>query len=87
MAWTTAQEGNLLDGQGVLGASKGNIVGSGLGGAGVGTLLQDLREAYLQDYGGSEYQGQRDARAKQFDQRLEILAFRSRQNGQTIADS
>ena len=73
------QEGDLLDGSSILGASKGSIVGGGIGGAGIGTILQDLREAYLQDFGGSEGLKLRDKRAKEFDQRLEILAARSLQ--------
>lgn len=67
------QEGDLLDGSYVLGASKGSIIGGGVGGAGIGTILQDLREAYLQDCGEAE----RDKLAKEFDSRLETLAARS----------
>ncbi|KAK9830010.1 hypothetical protein WJX72_009170 [[Myrmecia] bisecta] len=58
----------LLDGSRVLGASRGNITGGGLGGLGIGTVLQDLRETYLEAYGGTGVQ--RDACAARFDRRL-----------------
>ena len=74
------QEGDLLDGSAILGASKGDIVGGGVGGAGVGTILQDLREAYLQDFSESQWGDQRDKVAKEFDRRLSMLAVRSVQN-------
>lgn len=43
---------DLLDGSAVLGASHGRIEGSGMRGAGQGTLLQDLRDKYLTVGGG-----------------------------------
>ena len=69
----------MLDGSNILGASRGSIVGGGVGGAGIGTLLQDLREAYLQDHGGLSGVDSRDQCAKEFDHRLEHLAARSLQ--------
>ena len=63
---------DILDGSTVVGASHGNIEGSGLGGLGIGTLLQDLREQYLELFGGT---GKfRDAAAKQFDAQLVHIA-------------
>ncbi|KAK9821294.1 hypothetical protein WJX81_002004 [Elliptochloris bilobata] len=50
---------------GITGASHGNIEGGGIGGAGVGTLLFDLREAYLEDRGGAGEM--RDTCAAHFD--------------------
>ena len=41
--WQDSEE--LLDGSHVVGASRGNIEGSGVGGAGIGTLLQVSRLA------------------------------------------
>lgn len=48
--WRDAEEllEGTADGAGISGASHGNIEGGGVGGAGVGTLLSDLREAYLE---------------------------------------
>lgn len=48
--WRTAEEllERTADGAGISGASHGNIEGGGVGGEGVGTLLSDLREAYLE---------------------------------------
>ena len=48
--WCDAEEllEGTADGAGITGASRGNIEGGGVGGAGVGTLLFDLREAYLE---------------------------------------
>jgi len=48
--WRDAEEllEGTVDGAGISGASHGNIEGGGVGGAGVGTLLSDLREAYLE---------------------------------------
>lgn len=62
-------------------------MGGGIGGAGVGTILQDLREAYLhdQDYAESVWGSQRDKLAKEFDQRLATLAARSLQ--EDLADA
>ncbi len=41
MAICCVQDGrDILDGSAVAGASRGNIEGGGLGGAGVGTILQ-----------------------------------------------
>lgn len=54
------------------GASHGNIEGSGVGGLGIGTLLQDLREQYLELFGGTGKH--RDATAKQFDAQLRDMA-------------
>ena len=79
MCWQSqyVQDGDLLDGSFVLGASKGDIVGGGLGGVGVGTLLQDLREAYLQDFSGVSGQ-ERDKSASYFDAQLNTFALRVR---------
>ncbi|KAL3139201.1 hypothetical protein ABBQ32_005972 [Trebouxia sp. C0010 RCD-2024] len=63
---------DILDGSSVTGASHGNIEGSGVGGLGIGTLLQDLREQYLEMFGGTGKH--RDAAAKQFDAQLRYLA-------------
>ena len=60
------------------GASKGDIQGGGIGGLGVGTLLQDLREAYLHDYDGLGAD-KRDKIAKQFDSQLQNLALKALQ--------
>ena len=68
----------MYDGSLVLGASKGAIEGSGIGGLGVGTLLQDLREAYLHNYGGLE-ENERDTSAKWFDTQLEAMATKAQQ--------
>ena len=43
-----------------------------MGGLGIGTLLQDLREQYLELFGGSGKH--RDAVAKQFDAQLNDIA-------------
>ena len=65
----------LLDGSNITGASRGKIEGSGATGLGMGSLLQDLREAYLERFGGTG-QG-RDAVARHFDVRLQALAARA----------
>eukprot|EP00891_Asterochloris_glomerata_P001536 jgi/Astpho2/1536/Aster-x1014 len=72
-----APEGSsdLLDGSNIAGASRGKIEGSGATGLGIGSLLQDLREAYLERFGGTG-QG-RDAVARHFDARLQALAARA----------
>ena len=72
------QDGDLLDGSFVAGASKGDIQGGGIGGLGVGTLLQDLREAYLHDYDGLGAD-KRDKIAKQYDSQLQDLALKALQ--------
>lgn len=69
------QDKDLLDGSDIVGASKGKIEGSGVGGSGVGTVLQDLREAYLEDFGGLGLQ--RDRCATQFDTSLDQMAARA----------
>ena len=66
---------DLLDGSNIAGASRGKIEGSGATGVGIGSLLQDLREAYLERFGGTG-QG-RDAVARHFDVRLQALAARA----------
>lgn len=69
------QDGSdIFDGSNVAGASLGNIVGSGVGGEGIGTIIQDLREAYLEDFGGSGHS--RDLCATSFDERLLEIAQR-----------
>eukprot|EP00884_Botryococcus_braunii_P013836 jgi/Botrbrau1/22453/Bobra.0091s0055.1 len=76
VASVAPQDGrDILDGSHVGGASRGNIEGGGLGGAGVGTLLQDLREAYLEADGIGL--ALRDARAAAFDRRLQEVAQRA----------
>lgn len=62
------------------GASKGEITGSGIGGLGAGTLLQDLREAYLEDFGGIG--DERDRCAEDFDAKLDRLAAIARASRQ-----
>ena len=65
------QGSDLLDGSHVEGASKGNIEGSGVAGQGQGTVLQDLREKYLEQK--AALQGDtwnRDLYAADFDTRL-----------------
>lgn len=57
----------------VAGASGGNIEGGGVGGLGAGTLLQDLREAYLEHVPVAGVKG-RDEKASLFDQRLAQIA-------------
>lgn len=63
---------DMLDGSGIAGASRGDIEGGGVGGLGVGTLLQDFREAYLEAHGGSS--ADRDKHATKFDDRLLEIA-------------
>ncbi|BDA48677.1 Ankyrin repeat and BTB/POZ domain-containing protein 1 [Coccomyxa sp. Obi] len=63
---------DIFDGSHVLGASRGDIVGSGIGGLGIGTILQDLREAFLEDYGGIGEE--RDRSGDWFDARLQEVA-------------
>lgn len=63
---------DIFDGSHVLGASRGDIVGSGIGGLGVGTILQDLHEAFLEDYGGVGEK--RDHIGDWFDARLQEIA-------------
>ena len=46
--------------------------------AGIGTLLQDLRETYLHVYGGVG-ESERDRVAKQFDYQLTALVSRAQQ--------
>lgn len=64
--------GDLLDGSNVPGASKGNIEGGGASGLGLGTVLQDLRETYLELFGGTGKE--RDQAAKVFDVQLRAVA-------------
>lgn len=71
-AWWLQGTIDILDGSSVSGASHGNIEGSGVGGLGIGTLLQDLREQYLELFGGTGKH--RDAAAKQFDAQLRDIA-------------
>ena len=63
---------DILDGSKVSGASHGNIEGSGVGGLGIGTLLQDLREQFLEMFGGTGKN--RDRAAKVFDAQLRDIA-------------
>ncbi len=63
---------DIFDGSHVLGASRGDIVGSGIGGLGIGTILQDLREAFLEDFGGAGEE--RDRSGDLFDARLQEVA-------------
>lgn len=63
---------DLLDGSNISGASHGKIEGSGVGGLGIGTLLQDLRETYLEMFGGTGKH--RDRAAKLFDAKLRDIA-------------
>ncbi len=63
---------DIFDGSHVPGASRGDIVGSGIGGLGIGTILQDLREAFLEDYGGIGEE--RDRTGDWFDARLQEVA-------------
>ncbi|CAK0738830.1 hypothetical protein CVIRNUC_001099 [Coccomyxa viridis] len=73
VAAVAPQDGeDLFDGSHVAGPSRGRIEGSGLGGAGIGTILQDLREAYLEDFGGLGEE--RDTTGDWFDARLQELA-------------
>ncbi len=61
----------------VQGASRGNIEGGGVGGLGMGSLLQDLREKYLEmtvDQGGTG--AGRDMVARMLDLRLLRLISR-----------
>lgn len=64
--------GDLLDGSSIPGASKGNIEGGGATGLGLGTVLQDLRETYLEMFGGTGKA--RDQAAKVFDAQLSAVA-------------
>ena len=64
--------GDLLDGSNIPGASKGNIEGGGATGLGLGTVLQDLRETYLEMFGGTGKE--RDQAAKLFDAQLRAIA-------------
>lgn len=48
------------------GRSAGNIEGGNIGGVGRGTILQDLRDAYLEGKAGAT----RDANAVQFDEQV-----------------
>eukprot|EP00803_Ostreobium_quekettii_P005245 evm.model.scf_13EXC.1 EVM.evm.TU.scf_13EXC.1 scf_13EXC:58203-61583(+) len=66
----------LLDGSGVPGASRGCVEGGGLGGLGMGTLLQDLREKYLEISGAEG--SNRDEVAGRFDTRLLDFTVASR---------
>jgi hypothetical protein len=50
--WQDSEE--LLDGSHVVGASRGNIEGSGVGGAGIGTLLQVTQPIELSLWGCSQ---------------------------------
>jgi len=63
---------DILDGSSVGGASHGKIEGSGVGGLGIGTLLQDLRETFLEMFGGTGKH--RDRAAKLFDAQLRDIA-------------
>lgn len=53
----------------IAGPSGGNIEGGGVSGLGKGTVLQDLREAYLE----GKYGDTRDAQAARFDEQLLAL--------------
>lgn len=61
-----------MDGSNIVGPSKGNIEGSGASGLGLGTVLQDLRETYLELFGGTGKQ--RDQFARLFDAQLGAIA-------------
>ncbi|DBA71696.1 TPA: hypothetical protein ACH3X2_001145 [Trebouxia sp. C0005] len=63
---------DILDGSSIGGASHGKIEGSGVGGLGIGTLLQDLRETFLEMFGGTGKH--RDRAAKLFDAQLRDIA-------------
>ena len=63
---------DILDGSRISGASHGKIEGSGVTGLGIGTLLQDLREQFLEMFGGTGKH--RDRAAKVFDARLRDIA-------------
>ncbi|KAL0047428.1 hypothetical protein WJX82_003178 [Trebouxia sp. C0006] len=63
---------DILDGSSIGGASHGKIEGSGVGGLGIGTLLQDLRETFLEMFGGTGKH--RDRAAKMFDAQLRDIA-------------
>jgi hypothetical protein len=63
---------DILDGSSIGGASHGKIEGSGVGGLGIGTLLQDLRETFLEMFGGTGKH--RDRAAKFFDAQLRDIA-------------
>ena len=63
---------DILDGSSIGGASHGKIEGSGVGGLGIGTLLQDLRETFLEMFGGTGRH--RDQAAKLFDAQLRDIA-------------
>jgi hypothetical protein len=63
---------DILDGSNIGGASHGKIEGSGVGGLGIGTLLQDLRETFLEMFGGTGKH--RDRAAKLFDAQLRDIA-------------
>jgi len=54
------------DADDIAGASGGNIEGGGVSGLGRGTILQDMREAYLE----STFGATRDAQASKFDEQL-----------------
>ncbi|CAL5223847.1 g6430 [Coccomyxa viridis] len=73
VAAVAPQDGeDIFDGSHIAGPSRGRIEGSGIGGAGIGTILQDLREAYLEDFGGLGEE--RDQTGDWFDARLQELA-------------
>jgi len=63
----------------VAGASGGNIEGGGVGGLGFGTLLQDLRESYL-EHAKAEPGAGRDQKAALFDKRLQQIAAQTADN-------
>lgn len=72
------QFASTADAAAVAGASGGNIEGGGISGIGAGTLLQDLREAYLEHVVVAGDLG-RDEKAALFDQHLKQIAAQGRQ--------